>query len=117
MYSVTLSGLRFHAPIGLYPEEQILGNEIEINIELSRYLPLNASPLLDYSKVYELVAAEAKEKDTLLENLMQRIINKITFVFPNTGIQLEIRKINPPFGGQADFASIRYDSSNSGKNS
>lgn len=109
MYSVTLSGLQFHVPIGLYPEEQILGNEIEINIELSRAIPLNSPPLLDYAKVYNIIAAETKQKETLLENLMQRIIDSINVAFPKIDIKLEIQKKHPPLGGISNYASIKYD--------
>lgn len=110
MYSVILSGLRFQTPIGLYPEEQILGNEIEIDITLSRDSPLSSPPLLDYEKVYTLISREAGQNETLLENLMERIIDNLKSTFPNTEITIEIRKRHPPFGGSANYAAVRWSS-------
>jgi len=109
MYSVTLAGLRFQVPIGLYPEERLLGNDLEINITLRRNTPLQDAPLLDYERLYLLVETEARQEDTLLENLMQRIVHQIEKTFPKTGIAIEIRKWHPPFGGTADYAAISYE--------
>lgn len=109
MYSVNLSGLRFQCPIGLYPEEKILENELEINLALKRDSIPTVAPLLDYEVVYNIVAAEVRLPESLLENLLGRISKKILDRFPGIYLSVEIRKWHPPFGGQSNYAAVKWE--------
>lgn len=109
MYSVTLAGIHFHAPIGLYPEEQILGNDIEITISISRKSPPTELPLLDYEKIYFLAEKESQIQETTLENLLQRIVMRIEALYPETLSHIEIRKLHPPLKGTVDYAIVSWN--------
>lgn len=108
MYSITLSGLRFQCPIGLYPEEIVLENDLEINLTLSRDSTPTEPPLLDYEVVYGMVSEEVRLPESLLENLLDRIAKKILVRFPGIHLSVEIRKWHPPFGGRADYAAVKW---------
>jgi dihydroneopterin aldolase len=109
MLRVSLSGLRFHAPIGLYPQELLLNNEIEINLSVWSSAELENLPFIDYEKLYALVEQEVKLPESLLERLLVRIVTVIRQVFPETEIEVTIRKFHPPFGGHAAYAEIKWD--------
>lgn len=109
MYSVTLSGLLFHAPLGIYPQEQILGNDLQITVSVTQKEFPEGDTFLDYEKIYFLIEKEVKIPETTLENLLRRILAKIEILYPKTGIHIEIRKVHPPFGGRADYASISWN--------
>jgi len=36
MLTVALSGVRFHAPVGAYPQEGLIYNELEIHVSVSQ---------------------------------------------------------------------------------
>ena len=109
MYSVSLAGLRFQCPIGLYPEEIVLENDLEINLTLKRDSNPTAAPLLDYEVVYNIVAEEVRLPESLLENLLDRIVQKIFSRFSGVGLSVEIRKWHPPFGGRSDYAAVKWE--------
>ncbi|HET8572294.1 MAG TPA: dihydroneopterin aldolase [Edaphocola sp.] len=109
MYSVSLAGLRFQCPIGLYPEEMALENDLEVNLTLSRDSVPTAPPLLDYEVVYNIVAEEVRFPESLLESLLDRIVLKIFDRFPDIRLSIEIRKWHPPFGGRADYAAVKWE--------
>lgn len=109
MYSVTLSGLHFTAPIGLYPEERTLKNDIEINTYLSREKDLREEPLLNYETLYQIISEEAGKEETLLENLLERIRKRIKADYPGTHLSIEIKKWHPPLGGRAEYASVKWE--------
>lgn len=111
MFRVSLSGLRFHAPIGLYPQELLLNNEIEVDLSVRQNAALENLPFIDYEKLYTLVEQEVKLPESLLEHLLIRIVEAIRKVFPQTEITVSIRKFYPPFGGQAAFAEIKWEPS------
>lgn len=106
MYQVSLSGMRFHAPIGLYAEEQVLKNNIEIFLSISTQ-EFDANNIIDYQKIYSIVKKEVEVKETLLENLIQRIVRQITILLgQDMKLSVKIRKYAPPVGGDVDFAEV-----------
>jgi hypothetical protein len=53
MLTVSLHGIKLYAPYGLYPEENILGNDFEIDVDI--FLPtFNDRPLpfVDYTLIH-----------------------------------------------------------------
>ncbi|RYZ49177.1 MAG: hypothetical protein EOP49_16975, partial [Sphingobacteriales bacterium] len=78
MLTVSLSGVRFHAPVGLYPQEAFIHNEIEMHIAVSQPAPIDDLPLIDYTILHQIAADAVAEPTALLETLVQRIVGRIT---------------------------------------
>lgn len=101
---VALKEVRFCAPIGYYEEEQVVGNEFYINVEV--FFPFknaNAEDLgntINYEELYQILVEVMTPKRKLLESavedILDLIIKKYSFL---TKANVSIRKVNPAFGG------------------
>lgn len=101
---VSLKEVRFYSPIGFYEEEQAIGNEFYVNVEVS--FPFENSDAEDlkntinYEELYQVLLEVMTPKRKLLESALEDILDLILkkYNFAHT-IYVGIRKINPPFGG------------------
>lgn len=101
MLTIHLHNLLFHAHHGLYEEEQLLGNDFEVNItihqkEVSSKIE-SIHQTIDYSKVYEMVKQRMQIPTPLLETLAQEICSMILDIFSLAEkVMFSIKKLNPP---------------------
>jgi dihydroneopterin aldolase len=110
MLTVSLSGVKFKAPIGLYPQEALTQNDIEINISVSIPSLLDELPLIDYTKLHQFAMDAVLEPTALLETIVQRIVYKIESVYPGSKITVAVRKLHPPMQGQIDYSEVKWES-------
>ncbi len=109
MLTVSLHGIKLHAPVGLYPQEKILGNDFETDVDV--WLPdTQPWPYADYTIIQSTVANTFKEPELLLETLVYSIHNQLKASFPFAlKIRVAIRKLNPPMPGQVGYAMVCYE--------
>lgn len=101
---VALKDVRFYSPIGFYEEEQVVGNEFYINLEvLFPFENSDAEDLkntINYEELYQVLVDVMRPKRKLLESALEDILDvvlkKYSFL---QEVHVSIRKINPPFGG------------------
>jgi dihydroneopterin aldolase len=110
MLTVSLAGVRFHAPVGLYPQEAFLLNEIEINISVSQVAEIDHLPLIDYTILHSIAAKAVQEPAALLETIVQRIVHNIEVQYPGSKLKVAVRKLNPPMQGQVDYSEVQWES-------
>lgn len=101
---VSLREVRFYSPIGFYEEEQVVGNEFYVNVDV--YFPFQNSDAEDlrntinyeelYQVVLEVMSPKRKLLESALEDMLDLIIKKFNFA---QKVYVAIKKINPPFGG------------------
>lgn len=108
---VKVKDLRFFSYHGFYPEEQILGNEYFVSIELS--FPLQSSlnddlkNTINYEDLYAIAKTEMNSPQKLLETVASNILNKaLTQSDDIEQIKVNVCKINPPFGGDKAKSEI-----------
>ena len=109
MLTVSLSGVRFHAPVGTYPQEALIYNELELHISVTQKATLTDLPFLNYVTLYQIAKEAVQESPRLLESILQKIVKNISSAYPNTKINVEIRKLNPPLGGEVTYASVQWE--------
>ena len=103
-YFLRLHDLRFFGHHGVHPEEQILGQEFQVDVELE--LPLPADPdlpedTLDYVEVFKLVEeAVEQERFRLIEALAAEIVRRLGERFTPPRVTVRVRKPHPPIAGQ-----------------
>ncbi|KAA5532102.1 dihydroneopterin aldolase [Taibaiella lutea] len=110
MLTVSLSGVKFKAPIGLYPQEAFTQNDIEINISVSMPAIIEELPLIDYTILHQFAMEAVQEPTALLETIVQRIVHKIEYVYPGSKMTVAVRKLHPPMQGQVDYSEVRWES-------
>src|SRR5438477_6757202 len=90
--------MKFHAAVGTFPEEKILGNEIEIEmrIQISNGDPHdNLKETIDYSEIYEVVANVMKEEMDLLETVADKVVEVLAQKFASAQkIWIKVAKLN-----------------------
>jgi dihydroneopterin aldolase len=101
---VALKDVRFYSPIGFYEEEQVLGNEFYINLEvLFPFENSDAEDLkntINYEELYQILVDVMRPKRKLLESALEDILDIVLkkYAFAQE-VNVSIRKVNPPFGG------------------
>ena len=112
MLTISVHNIEIRAGHGLYPEEAIKGNDFEVDVDVQ--LPAKISdewPLIDYSRVNEIVKAVMQgETVPLLEMLVKKIFSSIQNEWPQlTNIKVCIRKMHPPMPGTVKYAQVCFE--------
>jgi len=110
MLTVSLSGVRFKAPIGLYPQEALTQNDIEIHVSVSVPAAIDDLPLIDYTILHQLINDAVAEPTAFLETIVQRIVHKIEAAYPGSKKNVAVRKLHPPMAGQVDYSEVKWES-------
>jgi dihydroneopterin aldolase len=112
MDKLTIKGLRFHGKHGVYEEEKIVGNEFEVDITFSRSFQKagetdQLEDTIDYEKARNIVA-EVMDEDSknLIESLAFKIGSKLYIEFELEGLEVKVRKLNPPIEGEVDYSEV-----------
>jgi 7,8-dihydroneopterin aldolase/epimerase/oxygenase len=109
MLTVSVHGIKIHAPIGLYPDEKVIGNNFETDVDI--WLPdTRPWPFADYTLVQKIVAAAFEEKVELLEELVWNIHSSIKEQVPVAEkIKVTVRKLKPPMPGDVAYSQVCYE--------
>jgi len=110
MLTVSLSGVKFKAPVGLYPQEAFTQNDIEIHISVSMPAVIDTLPLIDYTKLHQFATEAIQEPTALLETIVQRIVHKIGSAYPESKMSVAVRKLHPPMQGEVDYSEVKWES-------
>jgi len=93
--------MSIHAPIGLYPEEKILGNHFIVDLRVAADMPEDRlietiDETIDYSHLVAMTQEVFGSGRDLIETTAQLLIQKIHAYFPGIkGIRLNIAKQRP----------------------
>ncbi|MBL0152646.1 MAG: dihydroneopterin aldolase [Chitinophagaceae bacterium] len=110
---IELRQLRFRGYHGLYPEEQKIGNEFEVELSLS-FDPGNSvlsalDATIDYGAVYEMVKEQMAEREDLLETWLMKLAEKLHTRFPNIKkTDITITKLQVPITGFSGRCGVRF---------
>ena len=117
---IGLQDVRFFGPHGYYDEENIMGNEFSIDVEVESSVLGAATQddlggTVNYSTIYYLLQAEMKKPSKLLEALAYRMANRIMNQFDSvTSVTLRLKKLHPPLGGKVGAAVVEISLGNQG---
>jgi len=109
MLTVSLHGIKIHAPHGLYPEEHVLGNTFEADVDI--WLPdVQPWPFADYTLIQKTVASAFEQPAQLLETFVLNIYTALKEIIPVAEkIRVAIRKLHPPMHGAVAYAQVCYE--------
>ncbi len=113
MAVIKINNIRTYSFIGCMDEEKKIGSEYETNIEINfvcgyNELNDNLKETVDYVAVSNVVNDEMKTRCDLLETAIYKIGEKILKIDDKIGsVTVEIKKINPPILGNAQFVSVK----------
>jgi dihydroneopterin aldolase len=107
MALVVLEGMRFYAFHGVHPEEQVLGTDYIVNVEVTTGIALAAASdsieqaTVNYETVFQICMLEMAQPRKLLETVVTGIIRRMKRQFPQMmGVKVQVRKLNPPISAR-----------------
>ena len=115
MAVIKINKIRSYSFIGCMNEEKKIGSEYETNIEINflcgfKELNDNLRETVDYVAISTVVSNEMKTTCDLLETVVYKIGNKLLKIDDKVrSVTVEIKKINPPIVGNAQFVSVKNE--------
>ena len=110
--TISLNFLRFWAFHGFYEEERKIGNDYEVNVDVSFYAKKKITHLAqtaDYSRLHAIITAQMQQPRLLLETFLMDLAEAIHNEFPGLKrIDASIRKLHPPIPGIVGNVAVRY---------
>jgi len=105
--------MKFYAYHGVFPEENRLGQQYKVDVEVLVDLQKAGQTddlqyTVNYAEIYEIVKEKVeKERYQLIEALAENIATKILHHFPQVQETIiRLTKPNPPIPGQYDSVAI-----------
>ena len=115
MSRITLKNIRIYTNHGCLIEEEKIGSDYLVNLSVKADLQKaaisdNLKDTVDYVLLQHIVKTEMAIRSKLLEQVGQRIIDRIlkeiTLV---SEVEITISKLNPPIGGDVEEVSVMMD--------
>jgi dihydroneopterin aldolase len=116
MSSIHLKNIRVFANHGCLAEEEKIGSDYLVNLTVGSNLIRAAQTdaledTVDYVQLNAIVKEEMAQRARLLENVGNRIIERILAQFEKvTTVSVTVSKLNPPIGGDVEAVSITMTS-------
>lgn len=112
MFTIKLHNLNFFSFHGVHDEEKILGNNYEVNIELSFDSAEQIKKLdqtINYASVYEIIKKRMSVPTPLLETLAQDLAQEIhLFDKRIRSVSVAVEKKNPPISNMEGSVGVTY---------
>ena len=115
MDKIYLKNIKIYAYHGCMEEEKKIGSNYLINLTVHADLSMSCKSdelkdTVDYVALLDLVKKQMKTRSNLLENVADRVVNKIISQFPSVKrAVVKIAKLNPPINGDVDGVVIRRE--------
>lgn len=110
---VTLKAMRFHARIGVLPHEAEIAQSIEVDASLwvkRRDGPVSAKEIVDYRRVYDLVAEVVTNGHiNFLEEVGEMIAERALQLPLVTRVRIAVRKPNVALPGPLAYAEVALE--------
>jgi dihydroneopterin aldolase len=102
---ITLKSMRFHAFVGILPNERVTTQPIEIDLTVA---VADGDSVLDYRDLYELTAAIVRAGPIdFLEEIGERIAKVTIDRGPRVqSVRVAVRKPHVALGGPLDYAEV-----------
>ena len=113
MGKVILKNIRIYAFHGCMEEEEKIGSDYILNLEVDAPMGVASrtdelEDAVDYVSLNAIVKEEMSVRSKLLEHVAQRIVDKIMGQFDEVeSVEVSVAKQNPPIGGDMDEVCIR----------
>ena len=115
MDKIYLKNIKIYAYHGCMEEEKKIGSDYLVNLVVQVDLSLSCESdelkdTVDYVALLDIVKNQMKMRANLLENVADRVVNKIISKFPSVKkAVVKIAKLNPPINGDTDEVVIRRE--------
>jgi len=111
MNTISLHGAEFFAYHGWYSEEQKLGNQFVVDIDVdffeTNFSEDHLNNTINYEQLYEIVEEQMKQTRKLIETVARGIVDDTKKKLPAAkNVRVSIKKLNPPLKGKVAYSCI-----------
>ncbi|MFT5925584.1 MAG: dihydroneopterin aldolase [Rubritalea sp.] len=112
MHKIQLENVRIYTNHGCLHEEDLIGSEYRVDLEVTANLSKSAQSddlldTVDYVSLNKIIVEEMTQRSKLLEHVAQRILDRI--IEEESLVEraeIKVAKINPPIGGDVQSVVI-----------
>ena len=112
MLTIHLHSLIFRSFHGMFKEEKILGNDFEVNMDVSFEVKEKITRLqqsVDYVSLHALIKEVMDQPTPLLETVVQELAERVRlFDEKIKAVSISIKKLNPPIVNFQGTVGISY---------
>ncbi len=112
MLTIHLHKLLFHSFHGVYEEEQLLGNDFEVNADIELETSEQLTKLrqtVNYVTVYEVIKQRMQQPTPLLETVAQELAQLIHKIDDRIkSVSITIKKLSPPIENFQGEVGVSY---------
>lgn len=115
MHKILVEGIKIYAYHGCLVEEGKIGTNYIVDVTMETDFTEAAksddlSKTIDYVVVYDIVKTEMAIRSKLIEQVGQRIVDKLKKQFATLKkVSVKVTKLNPPMNGNVERVSIVID--------
>lgn len=111
MLTVSLHGIKLHAPYGLYEQEHVLGNDFEVDVDVWVDVAGDQPwPFVDYTMINGVVRDVFAQPRQLLEEFVQNIVRALKQSFTEAAkVRVAVRKLHPPMEGSIAYSQVCFE--------
>lgn len=112
MNKINIEGIKLYAYHGCLKEESIIGGNYMIDVSMrcdfsEAALTDDLTKTIDYCSIYEICKTQMAIRSKLIEQVGQRIFDKIKTDFPQIfNLHVKVTKLIPPINGEVEKVSI-----------
>ena len=112
MHKIILKNVRVFTNHGCLHEEELIGSEYRVDLEVITDLTKSAktddlADTVDYVSLNRIIKEEMAQRSKLLEQVAQRIIDRVLNEEQMVQqVEVQVAKINPPIGGDVESVVI-----------
>ena len=115
MGKIYLKNIRLYAFHGCMEEEEKIGSDYIVNVVVETNLKKSSKTdsledTVDYVALYEIIKTEMMQRARLLENVVERILNRILKEHATVQkAKVKVSKKNPPIGGNVEEVAVKRE--------
>lgn len=108
MYTISLHKVNIIAPLGMYPQEHILSNHFQVDIDVCQLaIDYKKGRFIDYVVLNDIIQKAFQSNESILEALAHNIVATIQSSFPFVQkVKVSLRKMHPPMQGDVAYAQV-----------
>lgn len=112
MITIHLHNLLFHAYHGIYKEEKVLGNDFEVNADITfneNEKVIHLKDTIDYVTIHGIIKKVMDIPTPLLETVVQKMTEEIKIFDERiTSAKVNIKKLNPAITNFNGTVGVSY---------
>lgn len=109
MFIVSFDKIKVWSPVGLFEQETILKNELEVSVSIANNTAhIDQLPYYDYGQIFQIVQQAVEHTTPYLEDILCVIVSKLKQEWAGILVSVVVTKLQPPIISNTAAASVAW---------